>query len=408
MQEAARREAALQPADQRVGQRTLVGADRRGGPFRAVHVVDGDEGRLAAHGQAHVAVLEQSVDPVAQCIDRAPLRIRVGLGHTRRLDHALDRHLEFEGHFAVFERAADRRGMSRIGSTGEGDMTLACEQTRGRIEPHPSGAGQVDLAPGVQVGEILLGAGGTVERFLVRLQLDEITRGEPRRDAEVPEQLHQQPRRVAAGAGTRLQRLVRRLDAGLHADQVADVALQLRIQVEQKARRRFFDARDGGEVGLEPRPDRRLLEERLEIFEHLRRIGEGKHLRFRLQEEIERIDDVHFRHQVDGDGEMLRLLRDHDPRQPVGLRILLPVEEMLLWLDLQAVGQDRRAAMRRRTQAHQLGSQRDRLVIAVAGGVGEGDLDAHIRTLPHLRNGRHPSVTGASTGAGTAAVTWRS
>jgi len=54
MQQAAGCEARAQPADQRVGEIAFRGADGGGVPFRAFHVVDGDECGFAAHGQADV------------------------------------------------------------------------------------------------------------------------------------------------------------------------------------------------------------------------------------------------------------------------------------------------------------------------------------------------------------------
>ena len=48
---------------------------------------------------------------------------------------------------------------------GEREMAFAAEQAGGRIEPDPAGARKIDLGPGMQVGEVRVGAGGTVERF---------------------------------------------------------------------------------------------------------------------------------------------------------------------------------------------------------------------------------------------------
>ena len=42
-------------------------------------------------------------------------------------------------------------------------MAFAGEQAGRRIEPDPAGPGQVDFGPGVQIGEILVGAGGPVQ-----------------------------------------------------------------------------------------------------------------------------------------------------------------------------------------------------------------------------------------------------
>ena len=53
-------------------QRLLGRADRGGVPLRRVEIVDGDEGRLAAHGQAHVLRDEIAVDRFAERVEIAP------------------------------------------------------------------------------------------------------------------------------------------------------------------------------------------------------------------------------------------------------------------------------------------------------------------------------------------------
>jgi hypothetical protein len=70
-------------------------------------------------------------------------------------------------------------------------MALAGEQARGRIEPDPAGAGDVDLGPGVQVGEVLVGAARPFQRIDIRLHLDQIAGDEARREAEMPHDLDQ-------------------------------------------------------------------------------------------------------------------------------------------------------------------------------------------------------------------------
>jgi hypothetical protein len=55
------------------------------------------------------------------------------------------------------------------------------------------------------------------------------------------------------------------------------------------------------------------------------------------------------------DLELARFLRDDDPREIVRLRILLPVDEVLLGRDAHRVGEDRRARVRRRAQADTCG-----------------------------------------------------
>ena len=91
---------------------------------------------------------------------------------------------------------------------GERDVALAGEQARGRVEADPAGAGQVDLGPGVQVGEVLLGARRAVERLHVGLELDQVAGHEAGGEAEMAQDLHQQPGRIAARARAQRQRLL--------------------------------------------------------------------------------------------------------------------------------------------------------------------------------------------------------
>ena len=51
------------------------------------------------------------------------------------------------------------------GVQASGTCAFAGQQARGRVEPDPARAGQKHLAPGVQVGEVLFGAAGAVERL---------------------------------------------------------------------------------------------------------------------------------------------------------------------------------------------------------------------------------------------------
>src|SRR6185437_16564342 len=69
MEQAAGREPVAQPADQRIGQRPLVASQRGGMPFGAGTVIDRDKGRLAAHSEAHIRLIENLIDAVAQLLD---------------------------------------------------------------------------------------------------------------------------------------------------------------------------------------------------------------------------------------------------------------------------------------------------------------------------------------------------
>ena len=58
-------------------------------------------------------------------------------------------------------------------------------------------------------------------------------------------------------------------------------------------------------------------------------IDEGKLLGIGLDKEIERIDHGHLGREIDLDAELGGLFRKDEARQPVAVRVLLPVDEML-------------------------------------------------------------------------------
>ena len=68
--------------------------------------------------------------------------------------------------------------------------------------------------------------------------------------------------------------------------------------------------------------------ERREFVVQRRVVGEGKFLRARFEEKIERIQHRHLRDQIHFDAKFARRLLEHQARGIVGLRILLPVDEM--------------------------------------------------------------------------------
>ena len=88
-------------------------------------------------------------------------------------------------------------------------MALAREQARGRIEPDPARAREINLRPGVQIGEIVLRARRPVERFHIRLELDQVARHEARREPEwrrmctssQPESRHEPDRFLSVSSG---------------------------------------------------------------------------------------------------------------------------------------------------------------------------------------------------------------
>ena len=84
-------------------------------------------------------------------------------------------------------------------------------------------------------------------------------------------------------------------------------------------------------------------------------IGERVARRGLLDEEVERVDDGEVGDQVDGDGELVGRLGEHEAGQVVAERVLLPVDEMLGGRDRQRVGEDGSATVGRRPQAHDVG-----------------------------------------------------
>ncbi len=366
-----------QAAEQVGGTNALGRPECVGVPFGAVRVVNRDEGRFTAHGQAHVAGIELGIDAVAERLDVGPLFLGVGLGDARRFPHALDLHGVREFTLALVGEAGDRCGRGGFRRAGNRDVAFAGEQAGGRIESDPSGSGQIDLGPGVQVGEIDLGAGGAVERFDIGHQLDQVTGHEARGQAEMAQHLHQQPGRVAARALGLDQRFRRRLHAGFQADDVADGALHALVEGDEKIDGGRRVAGNAVHESLEHWRGRQLFQEGQQFMAQARLIGEGELVGPRFEEEVERVDDRQFGDEIDLDLEFACLFRKDQAGEVVRLRILLPVDEVLVRRDLQRVAEDRRARVRRRAQPDDLGREADRPVVAIVRDVVEGNMDRH-------------------------------
>jgi hypothetical protein len=70
--------------------------------------------------------------------------------------------------------------------------------------------------------------------MITKTLLNQITGDEARGQADVPQNLHQRPSRIATGASRGAERLVGRLYAWLHADHIADQVLQAPIEFDEK------------------------------------------------------------------------------------------------------------------------------------------------------------------------------
>ena len=261
-------------------------------------------------------------------------------------------------------------------------MALAAEEARGRVHPDPAGSGKIDLRPGVEIGEILVGPHRPLDRVDVCLQLDEIAGDESRREAEPAQNLYQEPGRVTAGTRTQRERFVRLLHARFQADDVSHHALEFGVERDEKIDRAVTPPRDLAHVFREQRTGRFGRQICREFGLQLLGIDEREFLGVGLDEKVERIDDGEFGRQIDLDLELAGLLGKHEARQPVTVRILLPVHEMLGWRDLERIAGDAGAAMRGGAKPDRLRPQRDRAVIYVMSEVMEADKNCQGRVFP--------------------------
>ena len=101
-------------------------------------------------------------------------------------------------------------------------------------------------------------------------------------------------------------------------------------------------------------------------------------LRVGLQEEVERIEDRHFGNQIDFHRELRGWLREDQAREIVALRVLLPVDEVVLGKNFQRIGEDRRAAVRGGAQPDDLRSERYPPVVPVAGLMVKRNVNGHV------------------------------
>ncbi len=364
----------------RVG--ALGGAERIGVPLAGIAIGDGDEGRLAALREADVHRVQRLIDGLAETIDRGPLRWCVRQRHARRLEGPRDVHRVLEFDLAAADEPGDRCRAAGFRRRRERDVALPGQQARRRIETDPAGAGKIDLAPRVQVGEIAVGPGWSVERLHVGPKLDQVARYETRGEAEVAKGLHHQPSGVAARAGRRKQGLFGRLHAGFHADQIAHVLLQALVEPDEEVDRPFLRAAARRHALDEPGEQRRRLflhEIRRELARQRVVVAERKVLGRVLEEEVERVVDRHLRDEVHRHAKVIGQVGEDEPGEIVRERILLPVDEVLGRRDRQRIRQDRRAAVRRRTQPDHLRTERDQSVVAVVGDMRQRNVDGQRR-----------------------------
>ena len=151
----------------------------------------------------------------------------------------------------------------------------------------------------------------------------------------------------------------------------------LRVEIDEEIDRPSWAPIDRPDELLEWRAVGAHLEERREVFLQPRLVGERELLRGRLEEEVERIEDRHLRDEIDFHEQLTRLLREHDTPEVIAVRILLPVDEVRFGREVERVAEDRRAAMRRRSQTNDVGPERDAAIVAIVRLVMECDVNSH-------------------------------
>jgi hypothetical protein len=128
------------------------------------------------------------VDLAAEGLDLAPLLLAVGEGDARRFHHARD--AMWKSNLVSISSAslAPLIGAAVTGSevAASGMWPSPVSRPEVGIEADPARAGEIDLGPGVEIGEVGFGAGrAAVDRLHVGGQLDEIARDEPGGEAEL-------------------------------------------------------------------------------------------------------------------------------------------------------------------------------------------------------------------------------
>jgi hypothetical protein len=165
--------------------------------------------------------------------------------------------------------------------------------------------------------------------------------------------------------------------SGVCTDQVEDVRGEPAVEIDEEVERRARRAVDRIEVGLHARRRRQLDRAGGQLAANLVVVGERKLLGGRFEEEVERVEDGHLGDEVDLDAQLARRFREDEAGEVVGLGILLPVHEVAARKDVERVGQDARAAVRCRAQAHDLRAEMNQPVVAVARDMVQRNMNRH-------------------------------
>src|SRR5215472_12424614 len=162
------------------------------------------------------------------------------------------------------------------------------------------------------------------------------------------QRLDKKPCRVATRARTRLECPFGRLHTRLHPDAVSEFLLNTAVEVDQELHRIARFARSCVHKCRHPWSGRFSLAIGGKLMFELRGVDERKLLRVVLDEEIEGIKNGQVRQEVNVNGKLRSPVRKHVTGEPIAVRVLLPINEMLSRCNLERVAFDPRAAVRSR------------------------------------------------------------
>ncbi len=128
---------------------------------------------------------------------------------------------------------------------------------------------------------------------------------------------------------------------------------------------------------MQSRPGRRGFQERLQLMLLPGFVVKRDLFRIGFKEKIEGIDHRHFGHQVHFQRKTASLLGEHQPRQEIPLRVLLPVDEVILRLDAQRKADNGSASVRGGAKAYGLRRKHYRPVVVIGGLVVEAYPNSH-------------------------------
>ncbi len=192
--------------------------------------------------------------------------------------------------------------------------------------------------------------------------------------------LHQKPTRVATRTQSAFKRLLRGLNPGLHPDDVFDLLRKSAIEIDDEIDGALRRAVDPVEIGLEPRSGGlgRAVDD--QIGPQILAVLERPDLRGFLDEEIERIIDRHVGDDVDLDPQFVDQLRKDVAREPVAVRVLLKVHEMVFWRHFQRMRDHPGAAVWGRPQPDDLGPEQHLPIVFVMRQMMDGGSNGHAAT----------------------------